>query len=474
MDQLKPEGQFIGGAFVHNHRGEVIPVENPATGETVGVVARGTAAEVDEAVSSAAAALPAWSGLAVAERARLLDAVADGLESRADEIAGTIAREVGMPVKLARLIQTNLPIKTFRLTAQLAREHAFEREIGSSRVVLEPVGVVAAITPWNYPLHQIAAKVAPALAAGCTVVLKPSELAPLNALILAQVARDAGLPAGVLNVVFGTGPEVGEPLARHPAVQMISFTGSTGTGKLLARIAADDIKRLSLELGGKSASVVLDDADFAKAVKATVGNCFLNSGQTCSALTRLIVPAEKLDEVCELAAASAATFTLGDPLDPATRMGPLISAAQREKVMGFIGGAVKDGARMVAGGAEPVSGLGAGYFVRGTVFSQVDPNSTLAQEEVFGPVLSIMAARDENEAVAMANNSRYGLAGAVWSADRDRATSVARRIRTGQIDINGARFNELAPFGGFKQSGYGRELGPFGLEAFLETKALQF
>jgi len=341
-------------------------------------------------------------------------------------------------------------------------------------VVREPVGVVLAITPWNYPLHQIALKVAPALAAGCTVVLKPSEIAPFNAFVLAEVIEAAGLPAGVFNLVTGYGPKVGEALVRHPGVDMISFTGSTRAGKRISELASQSIKRVALELGGKSASVILDDADLAAAVKGTVNGCYLNSGQTCTALTRMLVPQEKYAEAARLAAEAAKAFVPGDPLSEATRLGPLSSQAQLERVRGYIRKGIAEGAELVAGGAEPPEGVPAGgYYVRPTVFGRVKNSMTIAQEEIFGPVLSILPYKDEEEAVRIANDSPYGLAGAVWSGDEARAQRVARRIRAGQVDVNGGAFNMNAPFGGFKQSGHGREAGIYGLEEFLEYKSLQ-
>jgi aldehyde dehydrogenase (NAD+) len=333
--------------------------------------------------------------------------------------------------------------------------------------------VVGAITPWNYPLHQVAAKVAPALAAGCTVVLKPSEVAPLNAFVLAEIIHDVGLPAGVFNLVTGTGDVVGEAMSAHPDIDMISFTGSTRAGKRISEVAAGTVKRVTLELGGKSPNVILDDADLEQAVTDGVGKAFLNSGQTCSALTRMLVPRSKLAEVEAIAKAAAETYTPGDPFGESTRLGPLVSEAQRERVRGFIQKGQEEGARLVTGGAEAPEGLEQGYFVRPTVFSDVTTDMTIAQEEIFGPVLSILPYDDEEEAVRIANDTIYGLAGGVWSGDAERAKAVARRIRTGQVEVNGGSFNPMAPFGGYKQSGKGRELGKFGIEEYLETKSLQ-
>jgi acyl-CoA reductase-like NAD-dependent aldehyde dehydrogenase len=340
-------------------------------------------------------------------------------------------------------------------------------------VLREPVGVLGAITPWNYPLNQIAAKVAPALAAGCTVVLKPSEVVPLNAFILAEVIEAAGLPPGVFNLVTGTGPVVGEAIAAHPEVDMVSFTGSTRAGRRVSELASASVKPVAMELGGKSPNLMLDDAELEKAVPDGVAKCFLNSGQTCSALTRMLVPASKLAEAEEIAAKTAEAFTPGDPFEESTRLGPLVSEAQRERVRGYIEKGEAEGARLLTGGAVAPEGLERGYFVRPTVFSDVTPEMTIAQEEIFGPVLAIQPYEDEDDAVRIANDTVYGLAGGVWSSDVDRAIGVARRIRTGQIEINGGAFNPIAPFGGYKQSGHGRENGRYAIEELLQVKSLQ-
>jgi acyl-CoA reductase-like NAD-dependent aldehyde dehydrogenase len=340
-------------------------------------------------------------------------------------------------------------------------------------VVKEPVGVVGCITPWNYPLHQIAAKVAPALAAGCTVVLKPSEVAPLNAFILAEIIDEIGLPAGVFNLVTGTGPTVGEAIASHPDVDMVSFTGSTRAGKRVSELASQTVKRVTLELGGKSPNVILDDADLKRAVTDGVGKAFLNSGQTCSALTRMLVPRSKLAEAEQIAADAAAEYTVGDPFGEGTRLGPLVSKVQQERVRGYIRKGIEEGAKLLIGGADQPDTQPTGFFVQPTVFSEVRNDMTIAQEEIFGPVLSIIPYDTEDEAVEIANDTIYGLAGGVWSGDPERAKAVARRLRTGQVEVNGGSFNPMAPFGGYKQSGHGRELGKFGLEEYLETKSLQ-
>jgi len=465
---------FIGGQWVSPAATGTIEVHNAGTGEVMGKVPAGTEMDVEAAVAAARAAFEGWSTTPAEKRAEYLQKISDGLKARADELAKTIAQEVGMPVKMAARIQAGLPIANFANYARIAKEFRFEDRVGNSVVCREPVGVVGAITPWNYPLHQIALKVAPALAAGCTVVLKPSEVAPFNAFILAEVVEAAGLPRGVFNLVTGFGPSVGEALVKHPQVDMISFTGSTRAGKRISEVAAQTVKRVALELGGKSASVILDDADLAAAVKGTVNGCYLNSGQTCTALTRMLVPESKYEEAAKLAAEAAKGFTLGDPLSETTRLGPLSSRMQMDRVRDYIRKGIAEGAELVAGGPEQPEGVAAGgYFVKPTVFGKVKNSMTIAQEEIFGPVLSIIPYRDEEEAVRIANDSPYGLAGAVWSKDDARAQKVARRIRAGQVDVNGGAFNMNAPFGGFKQSGHGREAGVYGLEEFLEYKSLQ-
>jgi acyl-CoA reductase-like NAD-dependent aldehyde dehydrogenase len=464
---------FIGGSWVPSAGTGAIDVVDSTTEEVMGSVPAGTAEDVDRAVRAAAAAFPEWSSTSREERSKLLARVQEVLASRTEEIATLISHEVGMPVTLSNMIQVGLPVMSFSTMSELALQFPFEEEIGNSLVVREPAGVVGAITPWNYPLHQICAKVAPALAAGCTVVLKPSEVAPLNAFRLAEILEEVGLPEGVFNLVTGTGPVVGEAIASHPLVDMVSFTGSTRAGKRVMQLAAESVKRVALELGGKSPCVILPDADLPAAVSSGVSMCYLNSGQTCSALTRMIVPRSRLSEVEDLAVQAAESFTPGDPFDPATRIGPLVSAIQRERVRDYIRSGIDEGAKLLTGGVEPPDGLEKGFFVRPTVFSEVKPDMRIAREEIFGPVLSILAYEDEDEAVAIANDTAYGLAGAVWAADQAHAEKVARRLRTGQVDLNGGGFNPLAPFGGYKQSGFGRELGRFGLEEYLEVKSLQ-
>ena len=465
---------YIHGQWAVPSTPETIDVHNAGTGEVMGTVPSGSQADIDDAVCAARTAFDGWSQLPVAKRAEYLAKISAGLQQRAEAVAKTIAQEVGMPIKLAGRIQAGLPIMTFGNYAKIAGEFAFEEKVGNSLVVRDPVGVVGAITPWNYPLHQIALKVAPALAAGCTVVLKPSEIAPFNAFILAEVVDEAGLPPGVFNLVTGFGPIVGEALVKHPDVDMISFTGSTRAGKRISELAAEMVKRVTLELGGKSASIILDDADLAAAVKGTVTNCYLNSGQTCTAFTRMLVPEGKYAEAKAIAAEVARTFVPGDPMAETSRLGPLSSQMQLDRVRTYIRKGIEEGAELVTGGVEAPDGVApGGYFVRPTVFGKVNPKSTIAQEEIFGPVLSIITYKDEDDAVRIANDTIYGLAGGVWSKDEARAQKVARRMRAGQIDINGGPFNMNAPFGGFKQSGHGREAGKYGLEEFLEYKSLQ-
>jgi acyl-CoA reductase-like NAD-dependent aldehyde dehydrogenase len=465
---------YINGQWAAPKGDKFIDVINASTEEVMGRVPEGSEDDVNAAVAAARAAFDGWAATPAAERAAVLQKIHEGQKARMEEIGKLIAGEVGMPVKLATMIQAGSPTATFGMYAKMLGSFAFEEKVGNSLVLREPVGVVAAITPWNYPLHQIAAKIAPALAAGCTVVLKPSEVAPLNAFVLAEFIHAAGLPAGVFNLVTGYGPAVGEALARHPDVDMVSFTGSTRAGKRVSELASATVKRVALELGGKSASVVLDDADLAAAVKGTISACFLNSGQTCSAHTRLLVPENKYREAANIAAEVTKGFTVGDPFGGTAKLGPLVSELQRERVRGYIRKGIESGAELLAGGPEAPEGLPKGYYVKPTIFGRVKPDAIIAQEEIFGPVLSIITYKDEDEAVKIANGTPYGLGGGVWSGNEEHAKRVARRMRTGQVDINGGPFNLQAPFGGFKQSGNGRELGRFGLEEFLEYKSLQF
>jgi aldehyde dehydrogenase (NAD+) len=464
---------YVNGEWIASTGTETIDVINSATEVVIDSVPAGTVEDVDKAATAAAAAFPAWAALHHKERADLVAKVAEGLAARQQEIAELIAQELGMPLSMTGPIQAGLAIGAFKSSAQAVETFEWETELRNSLVVREPIGVVGAITPWNYPLFQIALKVAPALVAGCTVVLKPSEVVPLNAFVLAEVIDEVGLPPGVFNLVSGVGPVVGEAIASHPKVDMVSFTGSTRAGKRVMELGSASIKRVSLELGGKSANILLDDADLATAVPAGLFGCFMNSGQTCSALTRMLVPRDRLAEVEELALAAVGGFTPGDPFEDGRLLGPLVSAVQRERVLGYINKGIEEGAKLIYGGTEAPDGLDKGYFVQQTIFSEVTPDMTIAQEEIFGPVLSIIPYDTEEEAIEIANGTPYGLAGAVWSADPARAEKVARKMRTGQVDINGGAFNPEAPFGGYKQSGLGRERGPFGLEEFLEVKSLQ-
>ncbi|MGH9079124.1 MAG: aldehyde dehydrogenase family protein, partial [Acidimicrobiales bacterium] len=450
-----------------------LEVVDSATEAVIGAVPEGTAEDIDRAAAAAAAAFPSWSARPAAERTEILTKVSTALGERMESIADLIAHEVGMPLTLSQIVQVGLPIASFSSMAQVSADFTWEQTIGNSVVVREPVGVVGAITPWNFPLHQIAAKVAPALAAGCTVVLKPSEVAPLNAFVLAEIFEEVGLPGGVFNLVTGLGPIVGEALAAHPQVDMVSFTGSTRAGKRVAELAAASVKRVALELGGKSANVILADADLTQAVPDGVRKCYINSGQTCSALTRMLVPRDRLAEVEKLAVETARSFTPGDPFDDTTLLGPLVSAVQRDRVRSYIDKGVGEGATLLTGGADPPEGLNRGFFVQPTVFSSVTPDMVIARDEIFGPVLSIIPYDSEEEAIETANDTDYGLAGGVWSSDPERARAVAGRLRAGQVEVNGGGFNPMAPFGGYKQSGNGREFGAFGLEEYLEVKSLQ-
>lgn len=458
------DGMYIDGAWRPAAGTDVIEVVNPVDEQVIGHVPAGTAADVDAAVRAARAALPAWSATPPTERAARLTALRDALLARKDEIAETVTAELGAPLQFSQNVHAAVPIAVAGSYAELAATYAFEEKAGNSTVYLEPVGVVGAITPWNYPLHQVVAKVAPALAAGCTIVLKPAEDTPLVAQLFAEAVHEAGVPAGVFNLVTGLGPVAGQALAEHPDVDLVSFTGSTAVGRRIGATAGAAVKRVALELGGKSANVILPSADLAQAVNVGVANVMSNSGQTCSAWTRMLVHRERYEEAVELAAAAAAKY--------GPRIGPVVNAKQRARVRGYIDKGVAEGARLVAGGTEPPHEQG--YFVSPTVFADVTPDMTIAQEEIFGPVLAILPYEDEEDALRIANGTVYGLAGAVWAGDEAEAVAFARRMDTGQVDINGGRFNPLAPFGGYKQSGVGRELGAHGLAEYLQTKSLQF
>jgi acyl-CoA reductase-like NAD-dependent aldehyde dehydrogenase len=456
---------YIGGAWVRPATTAQLTVTNPSTETVLATVAAGTSADVDAAVAAARRALPAWSRTSPRARGLVLRAVRDALDARRDELTELVVAEVGTPAKIAAAVQVGLPITVLDGYLDLLETYEFQTRIGTSTIIREAVGVVGAITPWNYPLHQTVAKVIPALAAGCTVVHKPSEVAPLTAFVLAQIIADSGLPPGVFNMVCGTGTGAGAALVAHPDVDMISFTGSTAAGRAIGAAAALTVKRVALELGGKSANVVLDDADLGTAVRGGVQSAFLNSGQTCTALSRLLVHEDQYEEAVALA------VNVADGL--ASRLGPLATQEQWDRVQKYIQLGIAEGATVAAGGIGRPDGKARGYYCRPTVLSDVGPGMRVSREEIFGPVLCVMRYADEDEAVEIANGTPYGLAAAVWSATVERAMGVASRLRAGQVDINGARFNPLAPFGGYKQSGNGRELGTFGLAEFLETKSVQ-
>jgi len=466
---------YIYGQWVAPAGAGSIDVFSPTDGALLATVPQGSAADADLAVLAARRAFDAWSVTPAAERAAYLKKIQEGLKARTDEIAKTITLEMGMPYKFSQRIQVGSPTASFGMYSKMLADFPFEEQVGNSKVVREAVGVVVAITPWNYPLHQIAAKVAAALAAGCTVVLKPSEIAPLNAFLLAEIIHAAGVPPGVFNLVTGYGPVIGEALVTHKEVDMVSFTGSTRAGTRVSELASATVKRVALELGGKSAAIVLDDADFKTAVKGVVGNCYLNSGQTCTAHTRMLVPASRYAEAAQIAVEAAQAYRPGDPMVDGTTLGPLASKMQQDRVRDYIRKGIAEGCELLTGGVDLPAGVNAdGYYVAPTVFGKVKPNCTIAQEEIFGPVLSIITYTDEDDAVRIANGTVYGLAGGVWSATDEHAEKVACRLRTGQVEINGGTFNLYAPFGGYKQSGNGRELGKYGLEEFLEYKAMQF
>lgn len=475
MNDVQREGAlYIDGRWTPGG-GREREVENPATETITGLITEASPDDVDAAVAAARTAFPGWSSTPVAERAAILRRVRGVIADRADLFADTVHREQGSPPKIARVLHVDTPLAVIDATLAALESFPFRSTIGNSIILRQPAGVVAAITPWNLPLYQVVVKVFPALAAGATVVLKPAELTPLSAFELARAFDAAGLPRGVFNLVPGRGREVGYQLVTHPDVDQVSFTGSTQVGSSIAATAAHTLKRVTLELGGKSASVVsadVDDALLAKAVKITVGNCYLNGGQTCTALSRLIVPESRVEQVEALAAEAAAKYT------PGVRLGPLISAEHRKDVEWFFDPVNGGGSDTVTvyGGPDRIGNPEIperGYYVPPTVFSRVAPGSRLAREEIFGPVLSILSATSDDHAVTIANDSDYGLAGAVWSASEDLALDIAGRLETGQVDVNGGTFNPAAPFGGYKQSGVGREIGEYGIADVLEIKAIQ-
>ena len=471
---LEYSGHFVGGGWFAPRVPDLLDVHNPADGARVGSVVAGTAEDVDVAVTCARDAFVSWSSSSRRDRRDVLMGIADLVEARAEEFAAVISAEMGAPRDNAYQVQTMLPVQILRTHAELVHSFEFDQYVGHSLVTKDAIGVVGAVTPWNYPLYQICTKLAPALSAGCTLVLKPSEVAPFNALMLAEIATVAGLPAGVFNVVTGSGAVAGEALVRHPAVDMVSFTGSTAVGRRITELAAPSVKRVALELGGKSASLVLPSADLETAVRASVANVLYNTGQTCTAWTRLLVDDERYDDAVAIAADEVRGQLLGDPREAGTHLGPVATPEQHLKVQAMIELGIAEGARLVVGGPGLPEGLADGLYVRPTLFADVTNDMTIAREEIFGPVLCVMRYRTVEEAISIANDSDYGLAGAVWAATDDEALTVARRLRTGRVDLNGAAFNPLAPTGGFKQSGNGRELGVHGIQEFCELKAVQF
>jgi aldehyde dehydrogenase (NAD+) len=462
---------YINGEWVEQDR-SLLDVINPATEEVFATIAMGTAEDVDAAAKAARAAFPAWSESTVEQRKEILSAIIAGLKAHSEEMAQAISNEMGAPMGLSRTAQFGSGLGHFMTALKILENYQFEEVRGSTRIVKEAAGVCGFITPWNWPLNQIACKVAPALAAGCTIVLKPSELAPVSAYLLAEIIAESGLPAGVFNLVNGDGPTVGAAISAHPEIDLVSFTGSTRAGREVARAAADGIKRVTQELGGKSANIILDDApDFAKAVAGGVAGCFGNSGQSCNAPTRMLVPRSRMAEAIEVAKVAAAKATVGDPAAETTRLGPVVSESQYNKIQGLIEKGIAEGAELIAGGPGKPEGLEKGYYVKPTVFANVTNDMTIAREEIFGPVLSIIAYEDDEDAVRIANDTEYGLSGYV-SGEPAHAQAIARRLRTGNVHLNGAGPDFSAPFGGYKKSGNGREWGIEGFEEFLEVKAM--
>ena len=464
---------YINGEWVDPAEGtNSFEVINPANEEVIGEIALGSAKDVDNAVSAAQEAFKTFSTTSVEERLGLLGKIVEVYQSRYDEVAETISKEMGAPLSLSKAAQAATGLGHFAQTIEILQDFDWEETKGRNIIRKEPIGVVGMITPWNWPINQISCKVAPALAAGCTMVLKPTEIAPLNAILFAEIMDEAGVPAGVFNLVNGDGPTVGEAMSSHPGIDMMSFTGSTRAGISVAKGAADTVKRVSQELGGKSANIILDDADFESAITGGAKHCFNNSGQSCNAPTRMLVPESRHDEAKEIAKKAAESTKVGDPFAEDTGIGPVVSEVQFNKIQGLIEKGIEEGAELVAGGPGKPEGLNAGYYVRPTVFANVNNDMTIAREEIFGPVLSILPYKDEDEALEIANDTEYGLYGYVSSGDIERAKSVANRIRSGSVAINGASADFTAPFEGYKQSGNGREWGPFGFEEFLEVKAV--
>ena len=463
---------FIDGEWIKPASGETLEVINPATEQSIGSIAMGDRTDVDRAIAAAVAAFPAWAQASRETRVALLENVIARYRERMDEMAETISAEMGAPIHLARKAQVPMGLAHLTTTLDVLREFDFEEDVEDTRVVREPAGVCGLITPWNWPLNQITCKVAPALAAGCTMTLKPSEVAPLNAILFAEALAAADVPAGVFNLVHGDGPTVGAALAAHPDIDMVSFTGSTRAGIEVAQNAAPTVKRVAQELGGKAANILLDDVDLETAVPRDVRLLCSNSGQSCIAPARLLVPQARMEEAAAIAGAVMEKIPVGDPAQPETRMGPVVSARQYERIQQLIQSGIDEGAQLVTGGTGRPEGLTVGYFIKPTVFSGVAPEMTIAQQEIFGPVLSVMGYANEDEAVRIANDTPYGLAGYISSGDPERSRRLARRIRAGSVFLDGGFVDVRAPFGGYKQSGNGRESGRWGLEEFLETKAI--
>lgn len=462
---------YVGGRWIEPSSRSALGVEDPTTEQIFGRVPEADDRDVDRAVGAARTALPDWSHTSTNDRRTMLLKFSDAIASRRETLARLVTAEMGTPLALSRVVQADLPVAVLGGFIEALDHLDDEQTVGNSMVVREAAGVVAAITPWNYPIHQAVSKVGAALAAGCTVVLKPSQVTPLSAYLLAEAAEEAGLPTGVFNLLTGTGRVAGEALAAHPLVDVVSFTGSTGAGRRVMQTAAGTIKRVSLELGGKSANVILPDADLESAVRRGAEHVLENTGQTCTAWSRMVVPAERQADVVDIVRSVFAAVRLGDPLDPGTTMGPAATEDQQRTVERYVAGGLQEGARFVAGAVAPYEGVG--HFVEPSAFADVTSEMAIAREEIFGPVLSILPYKDEPEALAIANDSIFGLSGAVWSRDQERAIAFARQMRTGQVSVNGGSFNPAAPFGGYKQSGIGRELGSHGLDDFLEIKAIQ-
>ena len=463
---------YINGEWVEPSTTDTLDVINPATEQAIGPVAMGGLADVDRAVDAAAGAFETFSQSSKEDRVALLERIIAAYMGRMDEVAAAISEEMGAPLGLAKAAQAPAGLGHFMTTLSVLKDFEFEEDIGTSRVIREPAGVCGFITPWNWPLNQIACKVAPALAAGCTMVLKPSEVAPFNAILFAEIMDDAGVPAGVFNLVNGDGPTVGAAISSHPKVDMVSFTGSTRAGIEVARNAAPTVKRVAQELGGKSANIILDDADFAQSISRDVFGMCTNSGQSCNAPTRMLVPDSRMDEAAAIAKGAAEQVKVGDPNAADTTIGPVVSDVQYEKIQNLIQKGIDEGATLECGGTGRPDGLNAGYFVKPTVFSHVTNDMSIAQEEIFGPVLSLIGYADDDDAVRIANDTVYGLSGYISAGDPERAREVARRIRTGNIHLNGAPVDQQSPFGGYKQSGNGREWGRYGFEEFLEVKSI--